>query len=125
MIRVENYLKNGNVLAGVDDPAVHGVGTGEVDHLAQHHSVVRLGVHVAPVAGQGQLVGHVAVALEGVVDPVGEGDLLLVQDGVDAELPVDLLAFLHVGGLGRREGVGDALGLDCLADLEQDMRDVN
>ena len=80
MIRVENYLKNGNVLAGVDGPAVHGVGTGEVDHLAQHHPVVCFGVHVPPVARQGQLVRHVGVASECVVDPVREGDLLLVQD---------------------------------------------
>ena len=67
MIRVENYLKNGNVLAGVDGPAVHGVGTGEVDHLAQHHPVVCFGVHVPPVARQGQLVRHVGVASECVV----------------------------------------------------------
>ena len=117
MIRVENYLKNGNVLAGVDDPAVHGVGTGEVDHLAQHHSVVRLGVHVAPVAGQGQLVGHVAVALEGVVDPVGEGDLLLLEHGVvRSELSLNLLSFLVVL-LRRLEGFGDVVSLERLAEL--------
>ena len=117
MIEVENYLENGNVLAGVDDPAVHGVGTGEVDHLAQHHSVVRLGVHVAPVAGQGQLVGHVAVALEGVVDPVGEGDLLLLEHGVvRSELSLNLLSFLVVL-LRRLEGFGDIVSLEGLAEL--------
>ena len=118
-IKGQNYLEDGNLLAGVDDPGVHGVGTGQVDHLAEHHPVVRLGVHVVPVAGQRQFVGHVAVAVEGVVDPVSEGDLLLIKDGVGPELPVDLLSFLHVGGRRRREGVGDALGLERLADLEQ------
>ena len=95
MIRVENYLKNGNVLAGVDGPAVHGVGTGEVDHLAQHHPVVCLGVHVPPVALQGQLVRHVGVASECVVDPVREGDLLLVQDS-------------H---LAKYDGLGETVGM--------------
>ena len=115
----ESYLEYGNRFAGVDDPAVHSVGTGQVDHLAEHHPVVRLGVHVVPVARQRQLVGHVAVADEGVVDPVSEGNLLFVQDGVVAELPVDLLGFLHVGRRRRREGVADALSLERLADLEQ------
>ncbi len=42
-------LENGDGDPLVEDPLIDGVGWGEVDHLAQDHTVVQLGVHVRPV----------------------------------------------------------------------------
>ena len=71
------YLENGNILSLVDHPLVDGVGSGEVDHLAQDDPVVHLLVHVAAVLAQPQLVPEVRVPAEVGVDPVCEGCLLL------------------------------------------------
>ena len=113
------YLEYRNLFALVDDSAVHGVRGRQVDDLAQHHAVVHLLVHVGAVLGQLQFVGDVRVVSQGVVHPVSEGHLLLVEDHVlGPELPLDLLG-LRVVLLGRPEGRGDVICLETLAQLEQ------
>ena len=77
---------------------------------------VHLLVHVGPVLRQLQLVSHVGVVGQGVVEPVSEGDLLLLQDGVNTELSLNLLPFV-VGLLRRLEGFGDVVSLERLAEL--------
>ena len=119
------YLENYNVLALVDGPLVHSVGNCEVDHLAEHHPVIHLGVHVRPVLSQLQLVRHVGIIGQRVVDPVSEGDLLLIQDcGEPSTLAMNLLVFF-VEFLGRLVGMGDIVGFDFLAELQEDVEVIN
>ena len=64
---------------------------------------------------------HVGIIGQGVVDPVGEGDLLLIQDsGETSTLAMNLLVFL-VEFLRRLVGLGDIVGLDFLAELREDV----
>ena len=68
---------------------------------------------------------HVGIIGQGVVDPVSEGDLLLIQDcGEPATLAMNLLVFF-VEFLGRLVGMGDIVGFDFLAELQEDVGVIN
>ena len=84
-------LEDGDLLSCVDDPLVYGVWGSEVDHLAEDHTVVHLLVQVVPRLLDLELVDHVLVAAHVVVDPVGKGSLLLIEQYVDApHIPFNL-----------------------------------
>ena len=68
---------------------------------------------------------HIGILDQGVVDPVGEGDLLLIQDGGESTtLALNLLVlfvqFVQFVSRGRVE-LGNILVLDFLAELVQDV----
>jgi len=70
----------------VDGALVNGLGDGVVDELAEENSAAAGLEEGVTLLGDGEEVLEVGVVLEGVVDPVNEGELLLVGVGVSGSI---------------------------------------